>query len=171
MVQIFHFQSQWPGGIQKYEIRMELGILSLNQNLSKQVHSYEDFISNSTPFFIFMYKKKSDPLVKKDLIFPCTCEKKGSTIGSKLFNNYYQPQVEKIFVSIYCSDGKLMMPFCRLTSQKCFLVSTQILSRIRQIALAPIFFLDRVKTTSDVSQSTQPRKLRQQTLLLLLQGV
>ena len=63
------------------------------------------------------------------------------------------------------------MPFCRLTSQKCFLVSTQILSRIRQIALAPIFFLDRVKTTSDVSQSTQPRKLRQQTLLLLLQGV
>ena len=64
-----------------------------------------------------------------------------------------------------------MMPFCRLTSQKCFLVSTQILSRIRQIALAPIFFLDRVKTTSDVSQSTQPRKLRQQTLLLLLQGV
>ena len=61
-----------------------------------------------------------------------------------------------------------MMPFCRLTSQKCFLVSTQILSRIRQIALAPIFFLDRVKTTSDVSQSTQPNSVSTSLLLSLL---
>jgi hypothetical protein len=58
--------------ITKYELCIESGILSLNYNLSKQVLSYEDFMSYLQLLYsYFCARKKSDPLVKKDMIFPC----------------------------------------------------------------------------------------------------